>query len=78
VVCLDGLPPHALPQALPPAPLLTLTLPQTRRLLAAVLPLPRFDPVAALALLAYQQRHNLAAYLSHRKRRLQHLAKHDP
>jgi len=78
VVCLDAVPPHALPQALPPAPPLTLTLPQTRRLLAAVLPLPRFDPAAALALVAYQQRHNLAAYSSHRKRTLQHLAEHAP
>jgi len=33
---------------------------------------------AALALVAYQQRHNLAACFSHRKRRLQHLTEHDP
>jgi len=78
VVCLDGVPSHALPRALPPIPVPTLTLPQTRRLLAAALPVPRFDPVAALALLAYQQRHNLAACFSHRKRRLQHLTEHDP
>jgi len=42
------------------------------------LSLPRFDPAAALALVAYQQRHNLAAYSSHRKRTLQHLAEHAP
>jgi len=53
-------------------------LPQTRKLLSAVLPVPRFDPAAALALVAYQQRHNLAAYVSHRKRTPQHLAEYHP
>jgi len=48
------------------------------RLAAGRQPTPRFDPVTALALLAYQQRHNLAACFSQRKRRLQHLTGHDP
>ncbi len=42
-------------------------------LLRALLPLPVFDPPAALAWLAYQQRRKLAAYRSHRQRRLRRL-----
>jgi hypothetical protein len=38
--------------------------------LAAVLPLREFDPTLALEILAYRQRRNHAAYLSHRKRRM--------
>jgi hypothetical protein len=38
--------------------------------LASVLPLREFDPQLALAILAYQQQRNHAAYLSHRKRRI--------
>lgn len=53
VVCLDGLPPSALP-------------------------LPALDPALALALVAYMQRHNLAAGRSHRQRTLQRLAAQGP
>jgi len=45
---------------------------QVRLLLRVVLPQPVFDRAAALELLAYQQRHKLAAYRSHRRRRLHH------
>jgi len=41
-----------------------------RVLLRALRPLPTFDAPAALAWLAYQQRRKLAAYHSHRQRRL--------
>ena len=54
------------------------SLPQVHQLLRAVLPLPRFDLRAALALLAYQQQHNTAAYLSHRKRTLLRLTSQAP
>ena len=60
---------------LPPVPV-GLSVAEVRVLLRALLPLPAFDPVAALAWLAYQQRRKLAAYQSHRRRRLQRL--HDP
>jgi hypothetical protein len=43
---------------------------EARLLLRALLPLPVRDVAAALALVAYQQRHKTAAYRSHRKRRL--------
>jgi hypothetical protein len=66
VVCLDGLPPR-----LP-------SLPQVRWLLRAALPLPVLDPTLALALGAYWQRHNLAAYRSHRQRTRQRLAAQGP
>ena len=46
---------------------------EVRVLLRALLPLPRFDPAAALAWLADQQRRKLAAYQAHRRRRLQRL-----
>ena len=59
---------------LPPAPALRLSVAEVRLLLHALLPLPRLDLVAVLALLRYQRRHKLAAYWSHRKRRLQRLA----
>ena len=39
-------------------------------MLAAVLPEREFDATLALAILAYRQRRNHAAYLSHRKRRV--------
>ena len=58
---------------LPPAPALRLSVAEVRLLLRALLPLPRFDLLAAVALLRYQRRHKLAAYWSHRKRRLQRL-----
>jgi hypothetical protein len=46
----------------------------TRPLLTpAELPQPVLDLPAALALIAYQQRHNYAAYYSHRKRLLAQL-----
>jgi len=49
-----------------------------RWLLRAALPLPVLDPTLALALVAYWQRHNLAAYQSHRKRTLERLAEQGP
>jgi hypothetical protein len=59
----------------PPRALLPLSLAQVRLLLAATLPLPPRDLPAVLALLAYQQQRKLAAYRSHRKRRLARLAR---
>jgi hypothetical protein len=59
---------------LPLAPALRLSVAEVRLLLCALLPLPRRDLAAVLALLADQRRHKLAAYLSHRKRRLRLLA----
>lgn len=44
-----------------------------RRLVVAVLPLPAFDEGAALALLAYYQRHKAAAYRSARQHTLHKL-----
>jgi len=49
-----------------------------RWLLRAALPLPVLDPALALALVAYIQRRNLAAYRSHRKRTLQRLTAQGP
>lgn len=46
-----------------------LTLPQVYKLLAAVLPQRRFDAEVVLAVVAYQQQRNYAAYRSHRQRR---------
>jgi hypothetical protein len=43
---------------------------EVRLLLRALLPLPRLDLGAVMALLRYQRRHKLAAYRSHRKQRL--------
>ena len=47
---------------------------EVRRLVVAVLPLPEFDEGAALALLAYYQRHKEAAYCSARQHTLEKLA----
>ena len=58
---------------LPPRPV-GLSVAEVRVLLRALLPLPALEPVAALAWLAYQQRRKLAAYRSHRQRRLRRLA----
>jgi len=58
---------------LPPAPV-GLSVTEVRVLLRALLPLPAFDPAAALAWLAYQQRRKLAAYRAHRRRRLRRRA----
>ncbi len=66
-------PPLDLAALLPPAPTLRLSVAEVRVLLRAVLPLPRLDLRAAVALLRYQRRHKLAAYCAHRKRRLQRL-----
>jgi hypothetical protein len=46
------------------------TLPQVVMMLAAVLPEREFDATLALEILAYRQRRNHAAYISHRKRRV--------
>ena len=68
------LPPTAVPlPLLPPVPV-GLSVSEVRVLLRALLPLPVFDAPAALAWLAYQQRRKLAAYRSHRRRRLRRLA----
>ena len=60
------------PSALPPVAV-RVSLAEARLLLRALLPLPALDVAAALALVAYQQRHKAAAYRSHRQRRLQAL-----
>jgi hypothetical protein len=67
------LPPGPLALLLPPLPV-GLSVAEVRVLLRALLPLPVFDAPMALAWLAYQQRRKLAAYRSHRRRRLRRLA----
>jgi hypothetical protein len=52
---------------------LPLSVAQVCLLLRVTLPQPVLDLPAALALIAYQQRHNYAAYCSHRKRLLAQL-----
>ena len=52
---------------------LPLSIAQVCLLLRVALPQPVLDLPAALALIAYQQRHNYAAYCSHRKRLLAQL-----
>jgi hypothetical protein len=59
----------------PPLAMLPLSLRHVRFLLQVVLPRPVLDLHAALALLAYQQQHEVAAYRSHRRRILAQLAR---
>jgi len=54
-------------------PSLPLSVAQVCLLLRVALPQPVLDLPAALALIAYQQRHNYSAYCSHRKRLLAQL-----
>lgn len=61
------------PATLAPA-LNGLSLAEVARLLRTVLPLPTFDPTAALALLANQRQRKAAASYSHRTGRLERLA----
>ena len=58
---------------LPAREQIPLSVAQIRLLLQVALPLPVLDISAALALIAYQQQHKLAAYRSHRKRILKRL-----
>ena len=66
-MCLD--PAQDLLSQLPPRAV-RVSVAEARVLLRALLPLPVWDAAAALAWVAYQQRHKMAAYRSHRKRRL--------
>lgn len=59
----------------PPLAVLPLSRAHVRFLLQVALPQPTLDLPAALALLAYQHQRAVAAYCSHRKRLLAHLAR---
>ena len=59
-------------EQLPPTAV-TISIAEVHQLLRAGLPLPEWDVPAALAWLAYQQRHKEAAYRSARQRTIQTL-----
>ena len=64
-----------MPQVKKKAP--ALTIPQVQMLLISILPRRAFDAQAVLAIVAYWQQRNHAAYVSHRRRRVARLRELD-